>query len=245
MSDEPTGEEGLAIGGVSILSAHGPGYDALRTANWPRAREYFEARLGEAETPEALEGLGIVGFQTGDEAATFKAHERAFELYRRRGDGLAAGRLACALTIDCAVMRGAIALANGWLRRAHSLLDGLPQSREHGWLELLEAEKALIAENDCATAETHALEALRIAVAVDDADLDAEAQAVAGVAMVTSGRVQDGLGHLDVAGTACLTGEVKSALGGQLRPLLRHGRLRPGQGLGPRPRVVHPHREGG
>jgi len=207
MSDDPAGEERLAIGGVHILSAHRPGYDALRTADWQRAREYFESALKSEETPEALEGLGIAAFQLGDEAATFGARERAFELYRQRGDRPGAARLALALTVDCVIFRGATALANGWLRRAHSLLAAMPESAEHGWLQLVEAEKALLYENDCMAAESHAVEASRIASVYGDPDLEAEAQAVAGVSMVTSGRVQEGLGCLDEAGTACLTGD--------------------------------------
>jgi ATP/maltotriose-dependent transcriptional regulator MalT len=204
------GSDALSLGGVRLLPRHRVGFDALRTADWPRALSYFEDALEAGETPEALEGLGIAACHLGDEPATFKARERAYELYRARGELTSAARLARALTVDCIVFKGAIALANGWLGRVHSLLEGLPESAEHGWLQLIEAQKALLAENDCASAEAHALEALRIGEKFGDADLEAEAQAVLGVAMVTSGRVQDGLGRLDEAGTACLTGEVKA-----------------------------------
>src|SRR5688500_14881228 len=178
MSDVSNGAEGFAIGGVRIVAAHRPGYDALLTADWPSARDYFEAAVRDEETPGALEGLGIAAFQLGDADATFKARERAYELYRRRGDPLSAARVACVLTVDCVIFRGAIALANGWLRRTQSMLATLPESAEHGWFALLEAEKALLYENDCAAAETHALEAVRVASNVGDSDLEAEALAV-------------------------------------------------------------------
>ena len=47
------------------------------------------------------------------------------EVYRERDDGLGAARMAVWLAWDTAAFRGEQAIANGWLQRAHRLLDNV------------------------------------------------------------------------------------------------------------------------
>jgi ATP/maltotriose-dependent transcriptional regulator MalT len=203
-------DDAYSIGGLRVPAEYAAGYEALRTANWDAARTYFEASLREGERAEVLECLGAAACQVGDVDATFQARERAFELFRARGDAAGAARVALRLAVDCATFRGHVALANGWLRRAHTLLNEVEPCAEHGWAVMIEAEKALIVDNDCAASEDHALRAAAFARRFGDSDLEAEALAIVGLSQVTAGRVQEGLGRLDEAGTACLSGDVNA-----------------------------------
>src|SRR5690349_15815155 len=107
--------------GVDPLSE---GWAALREGDWKRAEVSFDASLAEEETPEALEGLGWVAHMLNDDRRTFDARERAYRLYLERGDKGSAARLAAWLAADCLLFRGEPAVCNGWLQRAHSLVDG-------------------------------------------------------------------------------------------------------------------------
>src|SRR5688572_4436786 len=82
------------------------GQDALARWNWEEARACFEAALREDETPEALEGLGMAAWWLTDAAVYFPARERAYRLYRARGDRLGAARAAIALALDAFLFRG-------------------------------------------------------------------------------------------------------------------------------------------
>jgi LuxR family maltose regulon positive regulatory protein len=123
--------------GIQPLDA---GWGALSEGDWAGARGWFEEALGAGETPEALEGLGWAGYCLDDEALTFEARERAYRLYRGRGDGRSAARVAAWLAGACLEFRGEPAVANGWLQRAHGLLDDLQPGPDHGWLLIHEAD---------------------------------------------------------------------------------------------------------
>lgn len=118
------------------------GWDALGRGDWEAARGCFERAAAAEETPEALEGLGWAGHALDDERLTFDARERAYRIYRERGDAQSAGRVAAWLAADSLEFRGEPAVANGWLQRAHSLLDDLEPCPDHGWLALHEADIA-------------------------------------------------------------------------------------------------------
>src|SRR5262245_43190658 len=103
----------------------GAGYAALAQGQWDESRRCFEAALEHGELPEALEGLGYAAYWVDDVPVVFASRERAYLLYRERGDQRGAGRLACLLGDDYVTFRGEGAISNGWLQRAHRLLDGL------------------------------------------------------------------------------------------------------------------------
>jgi hypothetical protein len=112
---------------------------ALARRNWADARREFEQALEQATSPEAFEGLGLASWWLDDAVTTFAAREHAYRLYRERGDDLGAGRVATLLAWDSTAFRGETAVANGWLRRAHRLLDDAVPCSEQGWLALREA----------------------------------------------------------------------------------------------------------
>src|SRR5947207_2960683 len=111
------------------------GRAALARGAWADAKRSFEIALGDGqEEPEVLEGLALAGWWLDLADLVFTARERAYRLYRERGDAVSAARVAVWLGWDYAAFRGELAVASGWMQRAHQLLDGLPHCPEHAWL---------------------------------------------------------------------------------------------------------------
>jgi LuxR family transcriptional regulator, maltose regulon positive regulatory protein len=183
--------------------------EALARAEWDRARDGFERVLTAGETPEALEGLGMAAWWLDDVETVFATRERAFQLYRARGDRRGAARVAIALAQDHAYIRGGPAVAAGWYRRAHRLLESVERSAEHGWLALGEADFALWITHDPCVALERAAEAAAIGHELGVLDLEMVAIAVEGLALVCAGRLGEGMPRLDEATTAATSGEMQ------------------------------------
>jgi DNA-binding NarL/FixJ family response regulator len=179
------------------------GYEALATGDWPAARAAFEAAVGAAELPEALDGLGraLWWLRDAEQAVVFR--ERAYSGFRRDGELARAARVALWLSREYALVWGNNAAANGWLARAERLLADVAPDAEQGWLELARAERA----REPSTAAGLAASALRVAVDAGDADLELRALAQLGLAEVSLGEVDSGLGRLDEAMAAATGGE--------------------------------------
>src|SRR4051794_13860008 len=79
---------------------------ALANSAWREARTCFDAALLSEETPEALDGLGMAGWGLSDTALTFDTRERAYNLYKQRGDYRGAARVAARLALDYLYFRG-------------------------------------------------------------------------------------------------------------------------------------------
>src|SRR5262245_29154405 len=109
------------------------GETALRQGAWSEARRQFNAALRSRQTPEALEGLGWAEWWLDRPPASFAARERAYALYRKRGDWRSAARVATALAIDHIDYRGEPAVGRGWIERSRRLLEGLERTPEYGW----------------------------------------------------------------------------------------------------------------
>jgi ATP/maltotriose-dependent transcriptional regulator MalT len=182
------------------------GLDALARGAWDEARENFEGALTRDPTAEAWEGLGWAGWWQADEELTLRARDQAFRAFRARGDDGDAGRVAAWLAADYREFRGDQAVARGWLERAHRLLDGRPESADHGWLSVLEADVMLNLGDDLERVEGLSLEAARIGREFDVPDLEAVGLAQAGAATVVQGRVDEGMRRLDEA-SAIAAGE--------------------------------------
>ncbi len=184
------------------------GWDALRAGRWQAARASFEDSLAIAETPEAREGASWAAWWLDDAAAVFADRGRAYLLYRRRGDAAAAARMATWLAADELDFRGGMAVAQGWLRRAHRLLDPLEPVPAHGWLAFHEGYVAH-ASGDTATARELGQRAAELGRRLDVADLEMLGLALEGSALVACARVTEGMRRLDEASAAALEGEAE------------------------------------
>src|SRR5262245_39038596 len=185
------------------------GLEALERGAWQEARTAFNASLEAAETPQALEQLGLVSWWLDDHEQTFRARERAYALYRDGGDAKGAARVALWLVWDNLAIRGDSAVASGWLERARRLLAGHESSAEFGWLQLREGEVALFRGHDPAAAQASGVQAAELGRATGDRGLEFTGLALEGLARVSAGDVAAGMRCLDEATAAATGGEVK------------------------------------
>jgi DNA-binding NarL/FixJ family response regulator len=184
------------------------GWEHFAEADWEAARDAFAAALeAEPGDPEALDGLGQSLWWLGERDSAIERRRQAYAEYQRRGDTVRAGGLATYLAGEHRI-DGRTAAAAGWLSRARRLLADSGASPELGWLAIEEAKRA----GDPADAERHARAALEIAHGLADADVECMALAQLGRAVVSQGRVDEGLDLLDEAMTVALGGESSDPL---------------------------------
>jgi DNA-binding CsgD family transcriptional regulator len=188
------------------------GQNALARGAWLDAKSAFESALAREESPEALEGLGLTAWWLDHGESVFDTRERAYALYRERGELASAARVAVWLAWDYAAFRGETAVASGWLRRARRLLEGVPEGPEHAWLALREGALALLEHGDPREALQSAQESMRIGRAIRSTDHEMLGRALAGFAKVTAGDVADGMRDLDEVNAAVLAGELRDPL---------------------------------
>jgi ATP/maltotriose-dependent transcriptional regulator MalT len=189
------------------------GWDRLAAGEWAAARASFADTLAQEETPEALEGLSWAAWWLDDAEVVFDARERAYRLYRRRGDPARAARMATWLAADQLDFRGAMSVAGGWLRRAARLLDPLEPGAEHGWLAFHEGYIAHLS-GDTAKAAKLATRAADAGRRFDVADLEMLGLALKGATLVASAKVEEGMRCLDEATAAALAGEATIPISG-------------------------------
>jgi hypothetical protein len=184
--------------------------EALGRVAWEEARSAcsaFEGALRADESPEALEGLGLAAWWLEDDGTVIGARRRAYRLYQDRGDRCGAARAATGLAMDH-FLRGEHAVANGWVRRAQRLLDGLEQCPEPGWLAIVEAHMALMADHDPAAAQSISAQAVSLGRSLGDIDLEMLALAYEGFALVSQGKIDEGMRRLDESTTAAVASEM-------------------------------------
>jgi DNA-binding NarL/FixJ family response regulator len=196
------------VGGVdSVSSAAAQGLVAagelaLSQGAWDRAYNSFEAALEQETSPEGLDGLARALWWLDRPAEAIEARVRAYGLFRRAGHMARAVRVALWLVHEYSAVHGNEPAAEGWLARAEHLLTDQVEVAERGYLDLAKAERCL----DPAVAADHAEAALMLARRLNDPDLELAALSQIGLAKITLGQVDDGLGHLDHA-MAAATGE--------------------------------------
>ena len=189
------------------------GWQALARTEWERGRSLFEAAAERDESAVALEGLSLAAWWLDDAGTMFSTRERAYRLYRRDGDMLSAGRLATLFGIDYFSFRGEAAIGNGWFRRAHRLLEGLPPVPEHGWLWIWEGQIRLLEDNDPATARRLGRQGAELGRVLGDPDIEMTGLGLEGLAAVTAGEISEGMAKLDEATAAAVGGEMSLPIG--------------------------------
>jgi ATP/maltotriose-dependent transcriptional regulator MalT len=184
------------------------GRAALAEGRWRQARRAFEAALECQESAEALEGLGLAGWWLDDADVVFASRQQAYRLYAEGGEPAAAARVAVWLAWDYRAFRGEPATGNGWLRRAHRLLEGAGGTAERSWLAAREGAFALD-DGDSTAALAHARAAIRGAARAGSIDLELLGRSLEGVTRVTAGDLAAGMATLDEVIAALLAGEAR------------------------------------
>jgi len=190
--------------------------DHLDAARLAAARHAWREAYGEfveadepALGPDDLERFAESAWWTGRIDEAIRLRERAHAAYGAAGDRLGSARMALNLAWDYEG-KGSFAVSNGWLANAERLLDGLPESPEHGRLIMMHALTALYAQGDLERAESLFQEASELARRVGDRDGEILSLSGRGRARIKAGRVEEGLALLDEA--------TASAVSGGLRP---------------------------
>jgi DNA-binding CsgD family transcriptional regulator len=182
---------------------------ALARGAWAEARVRFADALAQEETPEAFEGAGLAARYELDAQAAIEAHERGYRLARSRGDAATAARLAIQLCHDAYAFRGP-AEASGWVERAALLVEGQPPNVATAWVALIRAHFALADHHPDVALEGSA-QAIALARKVEAVDVEMLALALNGLALVSTGKIEDGMRRLDAAAAAAVGGEMTDA----------------------------------
>jgi tetratricopeptide (TPR) repeat protein len=191
-----------AVHGVPLAA----GYEALAAGQWEQARDAFAAAADATDSPEALDGLGRALWWLRDARGAVVQRERAYAGFRREGELARAARVALWLAREYSLAFANRAASQGWLARAERLLRDVAPGAEQGWLALARSERVRNSEESAALAA----DAIDIAHSTGDLDLELRALAQLGLAEVSSGRVDEGLSHLDEAMAAATAGETTS-----------------------------------
>ncbi|QZY29733.1 LuxR family transcriptional regulator [Nocardioides coralli] len=187
------------------------GWRHLAAAEWDSARAAFAGSLG--DDPGTHEGLSWAAWWLDDADTVFAAREAAYRLYLTRQSPVDAARMATWLAADEVDFRGATAVAQGWLRRAHQHLHGLPDVPEHGWLAFQEGYLARIV-GDTGRALELATRAAEVGRDLGVPDLEVLGLALRGAVLVSEADVEEGMGCLDEATAAALAGETTIPISG-------------------------------
>src|SRR6185436_6474681 len=187
---------------MSEADALAEGTTALAEGRWAAAVHAFGKVLVEGRGPEALDGLGRALWWEGRTREAIEHRKDAYALFRRRGDIARAVRIAVWLSQEYAA-EGNEAVARGWLARAERMCAKIAAEPERGWLALARTERL----GDPTAMAAHAREALDVARKYDEPDLEIRALARLGLAVLSSGRVDEGLELLSEAMAAATGGE--------------------------------------
>jgi DNA-binding NarL/FixJ family response regulator len=170
-----------------------------------QAKALLRQRLAGASDPAAAFELAILEHISGELEAARDRAETVFRRWRAEGKRREAARVARFLGNLMHDGFGNLPAARGWLARGRRLLEGEGPCLELGWLELGVAGCNVA---DAADLAQRAKRALEIAQQFDNADLECRALADLGLALVSMGRVAEGMTRLDESLTLIADREV-------------------------------------
>jgi DNA-binding NarL/FixJ family response regulator len=175
----------------------------LRADEADDAPALIEAELATG-SPDAHLAAGLMHFAVADFAESAHHLETAFLDYKASGRRRRAALAASHLTRLHFDGTGKQSVAAGWLARARRMLTEDRDCAEAGWVSvtLIGCSVANIEE-----LEANATHALAIAQRLGDADLECKALADSGLALVSRGAIDEGLGRIDEAMVMASSGE--------------------------------------
>jgi tetratricopeptide (TPR) repeat protein len=181
--------------------------DAVSRGEWRQAYDLLIET--DAQSPLSAPDLALLAdmaYAAGHLDVTIAAWERAYGQSVRVGDRLAAAgaavRVAMHLLFDTALM----APVRGWTKRVEQLLEGLDETPIHAWLAVVRNYERLLS-GDFEAARQWARRAINTGASCAPA-----AAAIGRVAearsLILEGNVSQGLGLLNEAGVAAVSGEL-------------------------------------
>jgi DNA-binding CsgD family transcriptional regulator len=193
---------------VNIAGQLTRGRDAYARQAWNEAYEGLAAadRSGSLD-PRELEMLATAAFMLGHEQQFREILERAYREHLEADERLAAVRCAFWIGVTLA-LRGELGQAGGWQGRAERLLEReRGDCVERGYLNILRGIEHEI-DGDSERLAAIAAEAVAIGERFGDPDLFSMGAFMEGNALISLGKLGEGLALLDLAMVAVLAGEV-------------------------------------
>lgn len=178
----------------------------MEAADWAARQAEHEAAIAAGAGGEAYEGLAIALFWQNDVHGALRAMEAAYGRFRREADYGRAAWAAFWLGGHYLRYRGNRAAASGWIATAGRLVRQAEPSAETGRVILMQA----LATGDAAEIERAAEQSMDLARRFGDSDYEALALAYGGLAMLSLGRLKEGLARLDEAMASTTAGEVRA-----------------------------------
>ncbi len=191
---------------VQSLSA---AFQAFAAGHWGAAVAAFEQarQEGIAFSGEAWDALGTSLFMVGSTREAVQAYEQAFAAFARDTSEEAvrkAVRTAIQL-VTLHLVLGEPAAVQGWEQRARRVCAPLGECIERGYLAVARVACDI---HDPGELYDNATLALQLARAFGDHDLELRALADQGLALISQGRVTEGLAQLDEVMVAVVAGEL-------------------------------------
>jgi class 3 adenylate cyclase len=175
---------------------------------WREAHEAFASVDRRDLRPADLESFADAAWWQGRLDEAIKLREDAYAGFAAAGERHSAARLALTLSWDHSG-RGAFSVSHGWFANAGRLLEGQPESVEHGFLALTRAINAMYAEGNLSDAIADFERAYELGQRFGDRDTQVLALVGKGRALVKMGEVEQGLALLDEATAAAVCGELR------------------------------------
>jgi tetratricopeptide (TPR) repeat protein len=183
-------------------------FEALSSAEWQRAFALFrDAAKSDPSSAAAWEGLAAAAYWVPDEEAILEARERAFHLYRERGDTHKAAEMAAWLGVDWLELRGQAGLANGWMQRAIRLIAGQRTTREGVRVAQLSTRLLMLTDAAPSIVKRRAARAAAQARQMGMPEAEALMLASQGHARLNFGDVQGAIKCLDESAAIILSSE--------------------------------------
>jgi DNA-binding NarL/FixJ family response regulator len=192
---------------------HTSGKQAFMSCEWREAFALLSSADAEVSlSPADLERLGISAYMLGRDTDALGSWTRAFSEFVEQGEALRAARVGfwCSLVL---LLGGQGAQSGGWLSRTERLLQGQPDSPEHGLIAVIKGLFCMGKGNGDA-ADQCFTEAAELGEKFNDPDLWALSALSCGQALIHNKEVPSGVGRLDEAMLAVTTGEVSPPLAG-------------------------------
>src|SRR5215204_4367489 len=165
--------------------------------------------------PQDTVTMATAAYLVGDADEAIRTLQAGYQDRIKNGDALGAVRFACWLDLVL-TMRGEMAVAGGWIARAHRLLESEPEDVVEGGYVLVHEYFEHLGRGDSVKAAETAGRIVQIARRFGDADLVAEGLNCQGRAMIGSGQVPEGLALLDEAMIGISAGEVSPIIAGSV-----------------------------
>jgi class 3 adenylate cyclase len=178
---------------------------AMERHEWRTAYDALSA--ADAAQPLAPDGLALLAeaaWWTGQLPVAIEVRERAFATATRLADPRSAVLAAISLARDN-LLRMALPVARGWIKRAEAMLEGVPENEAHGWLAAARSfYGALAGDTDDALAQASIAQDIGERLGLPDLALFAMGSKAA--LLVSRGDVDEGLALADEATLAAVSG---------------------------------------